>query len=301
MYSKNMVNSIITNLPSEIIQFPFFELMDNLSYEEIQQVKQNLNMYPPDDILISTYIENLCWKDFKGMISKRKEVSKTLKQVKSTGNIFRNNIMPNDIPSGNRISSTLGIMSSLTNLLSNDILDLKKKNQEERRAFSKKMSDKNMIKHMKKLKHQRNKLPSITNTARKSKKTERLKFKFFQELEMKKNAKREKQKKQKMASLNGHDNETDEVTRALENYKLQYGYKDFIKKNKSKKQVYSMRQKKYDAEQRFKQSALGKYKEDLTLPRINKLSKSRGEFKGVKSVDGFGGLGFKQRRVQTEY
>jgi hypothetical protein len=139
-------------------------------------------MYPTDEALISTYIENLCWGDFKGMMSQRNAMSKSLNNLHKSKGMFRSSQkLQSKLPSGARIDSSLNIMSGLTNLINSDIMNLKKKNQEERRKYRKKMSDKSMIKHMKKLKHLRNRLPEVSSS--KAKKDKRLQLKFFQELE----------------------------------------------------------------------------------------------------------------------
>lgn len=63
-----MQSSVITTLPSELVQFPFFEMLDNLSNEELFQVKKNLAMCPSDEQLLTTYVENGCWEDFRGLV-----------------------------------------------------------------------------------------------------------------------------------------------------------------------------------------------------------------------------------------
>ena len=49
IHNKPMQSSVITTLPSELFQFPFFEMLDNLSNEELSQVKKNLAMCPSDE------------------------------------------------------------------------------------------------------------------------------------------------------------------------------------------------------------------------------------------------------------
>lgn len=65
-----MINSIITTLPSEIVHVPYFQILDNLSLEEVKQIQLNANPYPQNGALLKTYLENLCWEEFKTMLSR---------------------------------------------------------------------------------------------------------------------------------------------------------------------------------------------------------------------------------------
>ena len=62
----------------------------------------------------------------------------------------------------------MGIMVGLTNLISDDILERKKKNQEDRRKLAKMKSDKSMIKYLKSVSASNPKLPALNRSSQSS-------------------------------------------------------------------------------------------------------------------------------------
>lgn len=138
MNESRMMNTIITTLPTEIIYFPYFEFINNLSDEEIQQVKNNVNHLASNSQILETYIENLCWGDFKSKISNqivlKSNINKKLKG--ENANVFRSDFGEKNILSNSKMNDNLLMLSKLTGIRS-DILERKKKNLEERKKLKK--------------------------------------------------------------------------------------------------------------------------------------------------------------------
>lgn len=131
-----MRSTIITNLPTEIIYFPYFEFINNLSDDEIDQVKKNINHLASNSQILQTYIENLCWKDFKKTMSRqtilKMKINKKLQRTK--GNLFRMDFGEKKIMSSFKIKDNLQLLSRLTGITS-DIMEKKRRNMEERKKL----------------------------------------------------------------------------------------------------------------------------------------------------------------------
>ena len=131
-----MANSVMTNLPTEIIYFPFFELIDNLSIEEIEQVRANVNKQASNAQLLQTYIENLCWADFKQMMSAKMRLGSRVSKAKLQ-TPFRVSHKFKDVPSESKLKNNVNMLTMLTGILNDDILKKKKRNIAMRKKWRK--------------------------------------------------------------------------------------------------------------------------------------------------------------------
>lgn len=151
MLSENMMmNTIITTLPTEVIYFPYYEFINNLSDEEIGQVRKNVNHLASNEQILQTYLENLCWNDFKKMISQQTILKSSInKKLKGeNARVFRMDFGENKLVSKSKLRGDLELLGILTGIKS-EIMGRKKKNLRERMKFrqkKKEMREKNELK-----------------------------------------------------------------------------------------------------------------------------------------------------------
>ena len=131
-----MMSSLLTNLPTEIIYIPFFELMENLSTEEIEQVKRNVSIHPSNIELLNTYVENLCWVDFKNKMSEITRNEKKTSKLSVINQPFRMNTGSDKAA---KKAVNISMLTQLTGVVTNQYLEKREKNKSERRLFQKRL------------------------------------------------------------------------------------------------------------------------------------------------------------------
>ena len=135
--SCTMINSVITSLPTVVVYFPYFELMDNLNIKELESVRKNMTRHATDADLLNTYLENVCWRDFKGMMFDNLRISRLMTKNKHK---YRLNKQYKKLVGGQRVGENLEMLGLFTGLRNSETIERKKKNQEQRRKFRKEMS-----------------------------------------------------------------------------------------------------------------------------------------------------------------
>jgi len=128
-----MLNSIVTTLPSEIVHVPFFQVLDNLSLEEITQIKMNVNLYPTNSQLLKTFLENSCWDEFKQMLMSEVRTSNKIKKI-TNAHTFRDSAQIKQ-PNMMLLKHTLNEMRHLTGLTESSPVNRKKSNKKMLRSI----------------------------------------------------------------------------------------------------------------------------------------------------------------------